>query len=131
MTDASFKNFMMSHMEWKLCFHWRNFRDRRDLMFNKSQVSAGKNRSGSVFVFAVEVINSLFFLQVHNRKQFSTCSWFRSFLFPWLQNAGRSSFELSMSKTDSRPHQLLTTRSNNPPRWHSLHSMLLRNQELA
>lgn len=34
MTDASFKNFMMSHMEWKLCFHWRNFRDRRDLMFN-------------------------------------------------------------------------------------------------
>lgn len=97
----------------------------------KLVASAGKNRTGSVFVFAVQVINSLFFLQVHNRKQFSTCSWFRSFLFPWIQYAGRSSFVPSMSKTDWRPHQLLTTRSNNPPRWHSLHSMLLRNQELA
>lgn len=67
---------MMSHMEWKLGFHWSISQDRLNLMFDNSQVSSqwGKNRTRSVFVFAMEVINSLFFLQVHNRKQFSTCA---------------------------------------------------------
>lgn len=97
------------------------------IKFKVSSQEEGKNK---IYVAMLDK-NTLLFLQVHNRKQFSTSSSCRSFLFPWTLHAGCSGYPPSMNKAVSHPEQPHSKRSNNPARWQSLHSMLQRSQELA
>ena len=67
--------------------------------------------------------NTLLFLQVQNRKRFSTSSSLGSFLFAWRERARPDSLSSSMNEADSHPDQLQDNRSNNPPRWPLPHSL--------